>query len=517
MALTITSAENVRDTTSSASQTTGATINAAVGDWLIAQVSADNNGTNGASSISSVQDSSGNTWTQRALINQDPGAAAAGATLAVYTCAVTVALVNGTVTANFSPNTTSKSTQVYQAVPGAGEAVQFVAAYNTTDASSASSTATHSAPTVSVNNGDTIFGFAAIETNATATGDSDTTNGSWSTLISRLSDTGTDATSMRGCSQWKTVNATGNQDWACTTVSSKDSARSYLVIGPIANAKTLTADAGSFSLTGTAATLRKGKVLAAAAGSFSLTGTSAGLKHGWKVPAAAGSYVLTGTAAGLKHGWKLPAASGSFALTGTAATLIRKLPLVAGAGSYVLTGTAAALRQSRKIAATSGSFTLTGTDAGVKHGWRVIAGAGSYVLTGTDAALTKAGNKLLAAGAGSFAPTGTKVGLRVSHLIAASSGSFTITGTAASLLLKRKLTAGSGTYTITGTDVTFTLGAGLNGPVRPRVGASGIRARATGVAAKGRVSGEGITASAVAPGPNTRVKSSATTSKVTVH
>jgi hypothetical protein len=226
--LTITDLANNRDTTSSATLVTGATVTANAGDWLVAIVAADNAGAAGISSISSVQDSAGNGWTQRALINRTAANATNdGASLGIFTGQVINAPSGGTVTANFSPNTTSKAIEVYRVQPGAGEAVQFVAA----DAAGLTgSTTTHNANIVSVSSGDTIFGAAAIESNLVLTADSDTTNGSWSSLIRRLADTTIDATSMQCASQWKTVTGSGNQDWAVTTAAGKDSARSYLIL-----------------------------------------------------------------------------------------------------------------------------------------------------------------------------------------------------------------------------------------------------------------------------------------------
>src|SRR5262245_40298634 len=153
MALTISDLGNATSTSSSATLVTGSTITASVGDWLVAIIAADNNGTSGANSLTSVQDSRSNTWTQRALILNDPGAAAAGCTLGIFTAPVTSALSSGTVTANFNPNTTSKAIEVYRVQPSVGEAVSFVAA-DATGTTGSSSTPT--AATVSVTNGDTI-------------------------------------------------------------------------------------------------------------------------------------------------------------------------------------------------------------------------------------------------------------------------------------------------------------------------------------------------------------------------
>ncbi|WP_119270848.1 hypothetical protein [Taklimakanibacter deserti] len=227
--LTISDAGNGTSTADAATQATGATVTASTGDWLVAVVAADNDGSGGDASLTSVSDTQSNTWTQRALINRDPGVAGNGATLGIFTAPVTNALSSGTVTANFSPNTAAKAIQVYRVQPGAGQQVLFVAADAT---GTQDGNTTHAAATVSVTEGDTIFGAAAIETNTAVTGDSDTTNGNWSAVITRLANTGSDATSMTSSSQYKTVNATGNQSWAVTTAASKDSARSYLILRP---------------------------------------------------------------------------------------------------------------------------------------------------------------------------------------------------------------------------------------------------------------------------------------------
>lgn len=227
--LTISDLGNGTSTSSSATVVTGSTITASVGDWLVAIVAADNNGTNGAVSLTSVTDSASNTWSQRALINQDPGAAAAGATLGIFTAPITSAPSSGTVTANLSPNTTSKAIQVYRAVAPAGCSVAFINAdaTGTTGASAASASAT-----VSVTEDDTIFGGVAIETSAPGpAGDADSTNGSWSTAVVRSAGTGTNATSMVALAQFKTVTATGNQTHDAT-FSSTDWAAAYLILGP---------------------------------------------------------------------------------------------------------------------------------------------------------------------------------------------------------------------------------------------------------------------------------------------
>lgn len=228
MAATISDLANGTSIVSSATVVTGSTVTASVGDGLVVLVAASNDGSSGAASLTTVVDSDAvNTYTQRALINYDPGAAGAGATLGIYTCVVTNALSGDTITANFSPNTSEKAIQVYKLVPGASEVISFVEADTTGSTGNAS---TYSAATVSVTSGDIIFGAAAIETDDAITGDTDTDSGSWSAIITRLADNGADASTMSCCSQYKTVSATANQAWACTSSTARDSARTYVIM-----------------------------------------------------------------------------------------------------------------------------------------------------------------------------------------------------------------------------------------------------------------------------------------------
>jgi len=183
---------------------------------------------NGAASQTSVADSDGtNVYVPRAIINYDPGAASAGATLGFYTCNVTATLSLDTITVTHSGNTPEKAVQVYKVAPGASEAVSFIA----TDTTGITGNATaHAAALISVTSGDIIFGGAAIETDDTVTGDTDTDSGSWSSVVTRLADNGADAATMSSVSQHKTVTATANQTWTCTTASGRDSARTYIIV-----------------------------------------------------------------------------------------------------------------------------------------------------------------------------------------------------------------------------------------------------------------------------------------------
>ena len=360
MALVITDAGQGASAASSASVSTGSTIAADAGDWLLAIVGADNAGAGGAASLAGVADSQANVWTRRALINHDPDNANAGITLGVYTGVVTNALAGGTVTASFSPNTTAKVIHVYRVAPGLGEAVQFVAA----DAvGSAGNTATHAAAAVTVANGDTIFGIAALESSDAVTGDSDASNGSWSPLASTVANGGgRDDGIARAASQYKTVTATGSQSWACTTAGSRDSARSYLVLRAVRTAVSATASmaeardtvaaVGALALRGSAS--NQGAVATlSAAGRLALKGTAslprandaASAKGGIALRATAG---MTASAAALSAAGVLPI-GGAVAVTGNAMTL-------ASAGASAGFGRAVVTLQGVTVSAAAGKL-----------------------------------------------------------------------------------------------------------------------------------------------------------------
>jgi hypothetical protein len=199
--------------------------------------------------------------------------------------------------------------------------------------------------------------------------------------------------------------------------------------------KTIAADAGSYTITGTAVGVLHGWKIAAAAGSYAITGTDVTLRRGQKVAADAGSYAITGTNVSLLHTWKVAVAAGSYTITGTNVGLNKGQRIAADAGSYSITGTSVSLYHGWKVAAAAGSYAISGTNVSTLHAWKVAAGAGSYVITGTDVTLTKtvAGAFTIAADAGSYDITGSDASLLVARVIAGSPGSYSITGTAVTL------------------------------------------------------------------------------------
>lgn len=199
---------------------------------------------------------------------------------------------------------------------------------------------------------------------------------------------------------------------------------------------TLTADGGSYTLTGTAASTLYNRVVTAAGGSYTLTGTAATLTHNYSMPVDPGSYTLTGTAAGTVYNRVIAATAGSYTLTGTAAGTLYNRVVVADGGTYSLTGS---------------DVTLTYTPAG---GYTLTCDVGSYTLTGTSA--NTAYNRVITADGGSYSLTGIDATLARNFSMPADSGSYTLTGTAAGTLYNRVLPADGGSYVLTGSSATTT-------------------------------------------------------------
>lgn len=83
--------------------------------------------------------------------------------------------------------------------------------------------------------------------------------------------------------------------------------------------------------------------LTAEGGSYVITGADALLYTGYKITAGGGSYTLSGSAASLRKESKLAAGAGSYAITGQPVTIYRQCTLVVEGGVYAISGLAALL------------------------------------------------------------------------------------------------------------------------------------------------------------------------------
>lgn len=184
-----------------------------------------------------------------------------------------------------------------------------------------------------------------------------------------------------------------------------------------ASGYTLTADSGSFVLSGTAASLIADRSLDAESSSYTLSGTDADLLLGRTLTADSGTFNLSGTDASLLISRLLDSASGTFTLSGTDAGLTYTptsgaYTLVAESGAYTFTGTAADLLAARTLSADTVAFTFNGTSADLNTGFSLTAESGSYTLTGTAVDFSK--TSVLAGDSAAYVLTGSNATLRYS-------------------------------------------------------------------------------------------------------
>jgi hypothetical protein len=189
-----------------------------------------------------------------------------------------------------------------------------------------------------------------------------------------------------------------------------------------------------------------------------VTGTDAALDKGaglthYSLACDAGSFAVTGTAATVTAARYLSAEAGSFSVSGTAATVKAGRYLSAEAGSFAATGTASATEKDSVLSAEPGGYTVSGTAATLLRAGSITVDPGSFSLAGTDATLTKGTGAVaysLACDAGTFSVSGTAAGLSATRYMAADAGSLSVSGTAASVLVGRYLAASPGSVVVSG-------------------------------------------------------------------
>lgn len=216
---------------------------------------------------------------------------------------------------------------------------------------------------------------------------------------------------------------------------------------------TLTAQKGSFVLTGKNANLNYRRSIQAQAGSFALSGKSANLNYARSIQAQKGSFALTGKPANLNLARSIQAETGHFVLTGKDALLfvsvVNNYVLIAEKGEFALTGKPANLNYQRSILAQKGEFALAGKPANLHYQRSIQAQKGEFVVTGKDALLSL--ERRLFADKGEFILTGKPADLvhQIEYRLLAGKGEFTLTGKPAFLRAARRLLAGKGTFTLT--------------------------------------------------------------------
>lgn len=110
---------------------------------------------------------------------------------------------------------------------------------------------------------------------------------------------------------------------------------SLLLAAGSSGSYTLTANAGSYLVTGQTATISRNRVLNCLAGSYSVTGQSVTISKNRVLNVSAGSYAVTGQSATVTKGRQLTAQSGSYLVTGQSVEITRTSTTVIFDGGWI--------------------------------------------------------------------------------------------------------------------------------------------------------------------------------------
>jgi hypothetical protein len=255
-----------------------------------------------------------------------------------------------------------------------------------------------------------------------------------------------------------------------------------------ANAYVLTADPGSYAITGTAASIKASRRLFAyeqlipglAAGGFTFLDLSGWTVSGLTFTLVNGTADLVDASGGSGVAYRAIAVNPGqqYTLQGYLIDTTAPMGMAVGttAGGQQL---GAVLSFANGIVFTSNpatnpakSITFTAPLSGVVYvsmflgtsghghaGYLRMEQAGRYQLSGTDVTITKTG-RILQAVPGTYAMTGSPVSLRVGRRITADPGSYTQTRTDVRLLIGRRLVADPGSYvmSVSSADITYIIG-----------------------------------------------------------
>lgn len=123
------------------------------------------------------------------------------------------------ITATFSPASTSKAMYIWEITSSQYAYMTYLSSNKNTGASTSTPTVT----TDSIPSGGVVIGAGAAETNTSWTGDSDTSDGSWSTAQQKTASHGSgDLYSQSLTTQYKVVTSSGTQTYNPTLGAAKD-------------------------------------------------------------------------------------------------------------------------------------------------------------------------------------------------------------------------------------------------------------------------------------------------------
>ena len=201
----------------------------------------------------------------------------------------------------------------------------------------------------------------------------------------------------------------------------------------------LTADKGTYSFTGNAATLARAAVLASSSGNFIETGNAASLSHGFSLASSAGAFNQDGNNAALVVARLVTGSTGIFSFTGNAATFTKTTAsktLLADAGAFTSTGNDAGFNLSRKLTSSTGAYSETGNAAGLQATRKATAASGAFTFTGNATTFGLA--RKISTSPGNFAFVGNNATFGNTYAIQCSPNAFAVTGADARLFKTRR-------------------------------------------------------------------------------
>ena len=230
MALTVTSrGTGTHNTGATTLVPGGRTATLAVGSMGVLCIALDNAGSAGSAIIAptSWTDAKSNVWTRRTSRLYDNGAASAGIEMVFYTAPITTALLTtdlGTITWNPSASPVAKVWTWYEVIPSGANTVGYSTGGDIAGATAANAQVT----TGSVVVGDAVIaGYFSENVNA-VTGDSDTTNGTWT--AQQTTTVGSGTSGVRIATQQKVQTTTPSTQSYDVTVASQDRIAGYIML-----------------------------------------------------------------------------------------------------------------------------------------------------------------------------------------------------------------------------------------------------------------------------------------------
>ena len=210
-------------------------------------------------------------------------------------------------------------------------------------------------------------------------------------------------------------------------------------------------------------------IVEGAAGSYTVTGQAATLSRSYEITATHGTYAVSGQDATLSRSYDIAASNGTYSVTGQTADVLKGNLISADYGTYAVSGQTADILKTNILSADAGSYSVTGQDASILTTHLLTADQGTYAVTGQDATVTwtPAGAYELIANQGSYSLTGQSASILKTRILTADAGVYNLTGQSANIERGLLLTADHGSYIVTGNSAIISWTGGATGAEVP--------------------------------------------------